>query len=335
MDDPSASSTRPILPDPWDRRGAILLNGPLERVGASPAQLRARALTTGLLGLIMAFVLFQLFVSPVVTVALLMLKDVSLADFAEAEDFTRLIEENVRELIIGNSVGQVLGLGLPALLFARLHARRIRSFLRIRSVDGVLLGWALLGLVALTPVVQWLGAVNQSLPLPETLRALEQSQMQLIEKVLDGGLGVTFNLAMLAVVPAFCEEALFRGYAQRQFERGLGAWGGIVASGVLFGIYHLRFTQVLPLTALGLYLAYLVWRTGSIWPAVLVHFANNAFSVVLANYMTRRPDMDVQQLETMSVPWYIVGAGAVLFGGLMWVLHHDAVPPESVSDEEG
>ncbi len=324
MDETAASPSRPRLPDPWDVQGGIVLDGPVERVVASPAQRRGRAVLAGALGLIVSFLLFQLVISPVFTIALLLAKGVSLGDFSTPEAFTRLVEENVRELIIGNSIGQVLGLALPALLLARLHARRIARLLRVRSIDGALLGGAVLGLVAFTPVVQWLGAINQSLPLPDWLEAMEQTQMQLIERVLDGGLGVGFNLVMLAVVPAICEELLFRGYAQRQFERGLGAAGGIIASGVLFGIYHLRFTQVLPLTALGVYLAYLVWRTGSLWPAVVVHFANNAFSVLLANYLAAQPDMDAEMLETMHVPWYIVGAGMVLFGGVVAVLHRRA-----------
>ena len=324
MEEPVSSASRPTLPDPWDGRGSILLDGPVERVTTSPAQRHARAILAGTLGLIFSFLLFQLVISPVFTIALLLAKGVSLADFSTPDAFTQLVEENVRELIMGNSAGQVLGLALPSFLLARLHSRQIARLLRIRSVNWGLLGLALLGLVAFTPVVQWLGTINQSLPLPDWLEAMEQTQMQLIEKVLDGGLGVTFNLAMLAVVPALCEEVLFRGYAQRQFERGLGAWGGIAASGVLFGIYHLRFTQVLPLTALGLYLAYLVWRTGSIWPAVVVHFANNAFSVLLANYFSARPDMDTQMLETMQIPWYIVGAGVLVFAGLMAALHQRA-----------
>lgn len=324
MDESSTSTPRPTLPDPWDWRGEILLDGPVESVTATPSKRQARAILAGTLGLIFSFLLFQLVISPIFTIALLLSKGVSMADFSTPDAFTRLVEENVRELIMGNSAGQILGLALPALLLARLHSRQIARLLRIRRVDWGLLGLAVLGLVLFTPIVQWLGTVNQSLPLPDWLEAMEQTQMQLIEKVLGGGLGVTFNIAMLAVVPAICEEVLFRGYAQRQFERGLGAWGGIVASGVLFGIYHLRFTQVLPLTALGLYLAYLVWRTGSIWPAVVVHFANNAFSVLLANYFAAQPDMNTEMLETMQIPWYIVGAGALLFVGLMAVLHQRA-----------
>jgi membrane protease YdiL (CAAX protease family) len=278
----------------------------------------------GLLGLLAAFLLFQLFVSPIATVVLLFAKGVDLSALSGPNAIAELLEENIRPLIIGNSVGQIIGLAVVALLLTRLHTSDLWRYLRVRRTDGVLLGLALVGLVALTPVVQWLGTVNQSIPLPEFIRTLEQSQMELIQKVLSGGLGVTFNIIMLAVVPAVCEELLFRGYAQRQFERGVGVAGGVLCSGIIFGLYHLRLSQALPLSALGIYLAYLTWRTGSLWPAVLIHFANNAFSVLAANYAAQQPDLDAQALETMQVPWYILIPSAVAFCGVMYLLHRYA-----------
>lgn len=321
MDDLSFGSNSPLLPDLWARR-SIPLDGPIEQVPASPLGETVRAVATGFMGLVLAFVVFQVFISPIALALLLWAEGADLEALRGAEGVMQLIENNVREVLIGNSVGQVLGLAVVALGLARLHTRAIGRFLRVRGADVVLVGLSLVGLVALTPVVQWLGTVNQSIPLPETLRALEASQMELIERVLLGGLGVPFSVLMLAVVPALCEELLFRGYAQRQFERGLGAVGGVLASGILFGMYHLRFSQVLPLVALGLYLAYLTWRTGSLWPAILIHFANNAFSVLAANYAAQQPELDPQALETMHVPGYILIPSLVAFAVVLYLLHH-------------
>lgn len=320
MDRPPPQSNAPTLHDPWQSR-RILLDGPVEQVRATPRGHAIRSFIAGLLGLLAAFILFQLFVTPIATLALLFAEGVDFSALSGSDAMTRLFEENIRQLIIGNSIGQVVGLGVVALVLTRLHTSDLWRYLRVRRADGILLGGALVGLVALTPVVQWLGAVNQSIPLPEFIETLERSQMELIEKVLQGGLGVTFNVAMLAVVPACCEELLFRGYAQRQFERGVGVVGGVLCSGIIFGLYHLRLSQALPLCALGIYLAYLTWRTGSLWPAVLVHFANNAFSVVAANYAAQQPDLDAQVLETMQVPWYILIPSAIAFGVVMYFFH--------------
>ncbi len=306
-------NNHPALADPW-APGRIPLDGFLERHRFSP-------LFMALLMLVGCLVLFQL-IGALGIVVLLVVQQVPAEQLSG--NFEQMLAANVRELLVANSIGQVLGLALPVALLSWLHTSRPRSFLRLRRPSLELAGLALLGLVALTPIVQWLGAVNQSIPLPEWLEALEASQLQLIRKVLESDAGVMFNLLMLAVVPAFCEELLFRGYAQRQFERSLGVAGAIVISGVLFGLYHLRLSQVLPLAVLGLYLAYLVWRTGSLWPAVLVHFANNAFAVVLAEIATARSELSLSEIETMQMPWYIVGAGLISFALIIYVFQRTA-----------
>lgn len=320
MDDVSFGSKPPVLADAWAAR-PLVLDGPVERVAATPHGRALRSFSLGFLGLVVAFVAFQFIVSPIAMVVLLLGQGADLSLLQGAEGVAQLLETHVREVIIGNSVGQVFGLALVAFLLTRLHTRDIWAYLRVRRADVVLLGLALVGLVALIPVVQWLGTINQSLPLPESLRAFEETQLELIEKVLSGGLGLGFNVVMLALVPAVCEELLFRGYAQRQFERGAGVVGGVLCSGLIFGVYHLRFSQVLPLSALGIYIAYLAWRTGSLWPAVLVHFANNAFSIFAANYVARQPEIDPQALETMQVPWYILIPSVIAFAVVIYLLH--------------
>lgn len=284
------------------------LNGPLERAQWPP-------LLTAILGLLLAFVLFQLVISPLV----LVLGVLSLGyELSVLMDLPQLMRGQPGLLMLANTAGQVLGLALPAWLLTLLHTRKAQRFLRLQPVQAGDLGWALLGLAFLMPVVQWMGRINEALPLPESWRALDAMQMELIEAALQGGLPVVVNLLVLAVVPSFCEEVLFRGYVQRQAERGLGVLGGVLFSGIVFGLYHLRLTQVLPLCILGVYLAYLVWRTGSLWSAVAVHLANNAFSVLLAAYAEYHPRLSWQDLEYLTVPWYLVGLGLV---GFSWVCY--------------
>ncbi|MFP4228262.1 MAG: type II CAAX prenyl endopeptidase Rce1 family protein [Salinivenus sp.] len=305
------------LADPWARR-PLVLDGPLERTSVDPATL---GFVTGLLGLGAAFVLFQFFITPIVLVVQIVLSEGGMSSLGAMSDPDQLLDAYTRELILSNSIGQVLGLAVPSLLAARLHSQQLFSYLRIRRVDGRLLLLAAVGIVGLQPVVQWLAQINQALPLPEGMQMLEESQLEMIQKVLESNLGLGFNVVMMALVPALCEEVLFRGYAQRQFERASGAAGGILLSGVLFGVYHLRPSQVLPLIVIGLFLAYLTWRTGSLWPAILVHLLHNGIAVGLAHVAQRRSDLSMENLETMPVPWYAVLGGFVIVGGVLYVLH--------------
>lgn len=317
MDSSFSFSDRPVLDDQWARR-PIPLDGSLERASVSPATL---GFMTGLLGLGAAFLLFQLVVSPVLLLVQIGLSEGGMGAMQAMKSPDELLAAYTRELIISNSGGQVFGLVVPAVLMARLHSTRVAGYLRLRRVDPRFLMLAAVGVLGLQPVVQWLAQVNQQLPLPEAVRAFEQTQMELIRSVLESGLGVSFNLVALALVPGFCEELLFRGYAQRQFERASGPVGGILLSGVLFGIYHLRPSQLLPLAALGLYLAYLTWRTGSLWPAIVVHALHNGLAVLVARYVQDHQAYELERLEQAPMPWYAVVGGFAIFGVVLYVLH--------------
>jgi membrane protease YdiL (CAAX protease family) len=303
--------------DPWSRRGRLPLNGPLERSSVDRTTL---CFLTGLLGLGAAFILFQLVLTPAILGLQIAMAEggVSMETIGSLE---QLMATYTRELILSNSIGQIMGLAIPALLAARLHSSEWVGYLRLRGVDGRLLLLALVGLVGLQPVTQWFAELNRQLPLPESLKVMEQSQLELIRQVLESDLGLIFSVTMLAVVPGFCEEILFRGYAQRQFERAAGPVGGILLAGGLFGLFHLRPSQMLPLMVLGLYMAYLVWRTGSLLAGIVVHVCHNGLTVVGARYVQSQPSYDLQALEHASMSWYWVVLGFVIVGSVLYVVH--------------
>ena len=314
---PTPPGGGPTLLDPWSRRGRLPLNGPLERSSVDRTTL---SFLTGLLGLGAAFILFQLILTPAILGIQIAMSEggVSMDAVGSLE---QLMATYTRELILSNSIGQIMGLAIPALLAARLHSSDWVGYLRIRGVDGRLLLLALLGLVGLQPVTQWLVEINRQLPLPEYLKVMEQSQLELIRHVLESDLGLVFSVTMLALVPGVCEEVLFRGYAQRQFERAAGPVGGILLAGGLFGLFHLRPSQMLPLMVLGVYMAYLVWRTGSLLIGVVVHVCHNGLTVVGARYVQSHPDYELQTLEHASMAWYWVVLGFVIVGGVLYVVH--------------
>lgn len=84
----------------------------------------------------------------------------------------------------------------------------------------------------------------------------------------------------VAVVPAFSEEFLFRGVILSQL-RKFGDVFAILASALFFGLIHGNFTQIPFAFIVGLVLGYVTVKTNSILPGMLIHFANNGFSVIL------------------------------------------------------
>ena len=131
-------------------------------------------------------------------------------------------------------------------------------------------------------------------------------------------LSLVLNLVSTAVLPALVEEMVFRGYILGAL-RPQGDGLAIVFSAVFFGLLHGNLLQIPFAFILGLIFGYLTVQTGSIWPAVLLHFLNNAFSVVLQYAARFLPDLDsIGMLNgaafTVMAVLGVIGA-AVLWAG--------------------
>lgn len=88
------------------------------------------------------------------------------------------------------------------------------------------------------------------------------------------------NLVVVAVLPAICEETLFRGFIFTALDRDKKPMRAIILSGVLFGLMHMDMVKILPISLLGIAMAYAVYKTGSIAASMLIHFINNGISVL-------------------------------------------------------
>jgi membrane protease YdiL (CAAX protease family) len=128
---------------------------------------------------------------------------------------------------------------------------------------------------ALASSLGWYFLQSQVLP-PDLVPKEFNDQMLLLQRRL-GEVG--FVLA-ISVTPAICEEFLFRGPVLAGLRRGIGAPGAVVVTAFLFAAMHLSPYRFLPQFALGIVLGAIVVRTGSIWPAVLLHGLHNACAVI-------------------------------------------------------
>jgi uncharacterized protein len=82
-------------------------------------------------------------------------------------------------------------------------------------------------------------------------------------------------LLAVTVVPV-CEEIFFRGFLFPGLARAMPVWAAVIVSALIFGVAHADLNSFLPLALIGVVLALLRWRTGSLWPGILFHAAINA-----------------------------------------------------------
>ena len=99
-------------------------------------------------------------------------------------------------------------------------------------------------------------------------------------------------LIMVGVVAPFAEEVVFRGLFYRWLRNRWGFAASAVISAVCFAAAHGIVPLMPALALLGILLAWLTERSGSIWPAIVTHGLFNAITVVLL-YTTKAAGVDL------------------------------------------
>lgn len=180
-------------------------------------------------------------------------------------------------LLPGLLITQLMILGVP--VFAAWYTKKDfkETFsLRVPKVTGIL-GAVLLEIGTFVLVMVLSVALTKLWP--QDADGVNQSFELLLE-------GVTFIPALLviALAPAICEEALFRGYLFSAARKKFKPVAAILIVAALFGIYHLSVVKFFTTGILGMVFCYVVYETGSIALSSLMHFINNAVSVVILYY---------------------------------------------------
>jgi membrane protease YdiL (CAAX protease family) len=134
----------------------------------------------------------------------------------------------------------------------------------------------------------------------------EVAQLQdRVGSVVSRGKGLA--LILLAVVPALCEETLFRGLVLRGMGRSFSPARAVVYMALLFAAIHGKVEQSALMLFNGLYFGTLVALTGSLWAGVIAHGVNNAAVVVVSAWVGR-------PAEAVETPPALVALSAVVFG---------------------
>lgn len=122
------------------------------------------------------------------------------------------------------------------------------------------------------------------------------------------------QVLLMAVIPPMVEEFIFRGIIYHSYRRN-GIMGAAVLSGLLFGVAHLNINQFCYAFVIGIVFALLVEATGSIWSAVLAHFAFNTYSITVFKIMSAAGiDVNAVQQQADSVT---LSAGAAVVSSVM------------------
>jgi membrane protease YdiL (CAAX protease family) len=103
-----------------------------------------------------------------------------------------------------------------------------------------------------------------------------------IEALFHNRIGVLWLMGVGILVAPAVEETVFRGYLYPVLARSLGVEGGILATGILFGLMHAPqlwggWGQIALLMLVGIILTYARARTGTVLSSWLLHVGYNTF----------------------------------------------------------
>lgn len=135
---------------------------------------------------------------------------------------------------------------------------------------------------------------------PGGAEGMNEQYMQILD-------GVSFvqGLLLMALLPAVCEEIMFRGYMFTAFKNRMSLTKAIIIVSLLFGVSHMSMIKVLSTAVLGAVLAYAIHKSESIVTSSLIHFANNTLAVVVMFYGT---ESAVLNDEAMTIPMMVAMA---------------------------
>ena len=174
---------------------------------------------------------------------------------------------------------------LPAILGTGLGGLLTVVFIRLRA------RWSALGFVSCGPIwflraAAWVfGFLGVSFAWGLLLQVLGMEAQQEIVALfmarwpsLEAVLMVGYAIGVAPLV----EEVLFRGFLLPPLVARFGSRGGIALTAILFGMMHISDPQAVPpLIVLGAVLGWLRLRSGSLWPALVLHVGNNAMALLL------------------------------------------------------
>ena len=172
---------------------------------------------------------------------------------------------------------------IPAMMYASIKSRNnsyLRPGLLLDSKHFSPLGWVMCAAFVILATVSLAFCSDAILSaMPEMPQWLEDTL-----KGLTSGGSIWLNFLMVSIFAPFFEEWLCRGMILRGLlgNKVKPAWA-IVISAVFFAVIHLNPWQAVPAFLLGCLFGFVYYKTGSLKLTMLMHFANNTFSLVMSN----------------------------------------------------
>ncbi len=217
---------------------------------------------------------------------------------------------------------------LPVLAFGWYNKVDLKKTLHLKRFHPLDLVGTIFLAIAGIAVTTWV-ARFQIMLFPETIKI-----GKVLEKIMNfESLGVNsfLGIFIFAISPAICEELLFRGAMLSSLKKRMSPLAAMTVVAFMFGIFHIYLFRILPTAILGFYLAFIVYRTGSVYLGMIGHALNNSFALLVISNPRVRTLYGHLAGESQYLPIVILAViGFILFGTLL-ILKFDGKPARSTN----
>ena len=134
-------------------------------------------------------------------------------------------------------------------------------------------------------------------------------------------------IAVFALTPAVIEELCFRGYLFSAIRGAVSPLRTVLITALLFGLFHvltgsaLLVERFVPSTLMGLIIGWVAYRTGSVFPGIVIHFVHNGLLNTVLYYQDQLAFLGAGFDDQTHLPplWLAIAAALVVVGGsLVW-----------------
>lgn len=185
--------------------------------------------------------------------------------------------------LVAVAISLIFSFGLPALLWLKWRGDLV-SASEPKSKDISIYAKALVLFVALMLVADyfmaWFTAFLELRGWSEL--TAEPFNMTAVRDLVSHENMLPFTIVVVSIIPAVVEELFFRRIIFTYlYKSSKSFWTPAILSSLFFSGLHNHFLSFIPIFLLGLALAFAYYTTRNIWTPILLHAANNAFSIFI------------------------------------------------------
>lgn len=126
--------------------------------------------------------------------------------------------------------------------------------------------------------------------------------------------GFILLFTAIAVIAPFGEELLFRGFLQQALEKHWkDVTRAILITAIFFAMIHMNPYWFIQIYILGIMLGFLAWKTGSVYPSLILHGLNNAIAMLFS--FSEITNNSLYIWKGHVAPWILIIAFAATLTG--------------------